>query len=224
MLRVFIGFDAREAVAYHVLSHSILTRASGPVAITPLVRTSIPGFERPRGLLDSTDFSISRFMVPSLCEYEGRAVYMDCDMLVQCDLYKLLWDMLKHPDAAVHVVKHNYVPKGVIKMDGQGQIAYPRKNWSSFMVFENRRCRVLTPEYVDSAPGLELHRFAWLDDSEIGSLPLEWNWLVGEYPPDATVKVLHYTLGGPWFPEQQNCDHADLWLNEWAKTTGLDEG
>lgn len=221
MLKVFIGFDQSEAVAYHVLCQSILTRASGPVAITPLVRTAIPGFTRLRGPLDSTDFSNSRFTVPMLCDYGGRAIYMDCDMLVRVDLYELLFDLKHDPDKAVWVVKHEYVPQGGQKMDGRTQTRYYRKNWSSFVCFDNRRCKVLTPEYVNTTHGLALHQFDWLRDDEIGSLPKKWNYLVGEDGQTAeTPAVIHYTRGGPWLAEYGSCEHAGAWRVE-AERTGL---
>jgi hypothetical protein len=112
---------------------------------------------------------------------------------------------------ALLVVKHDYTPKTATKFFGQQQTVYPRKNWSSLMVFNNARCHNLTPEDVNSASALELHRFKWMDDEAVGSLPLEWNWLVGEYEPNAEAKILHYTLGGPWFHEYDNRDHSEEW-------------
>lgn len=219
-LRIFIGYDARESIAYHVLAHSILRRASAPVAIVPLVRAQLAAIHpRPRGPLESTDFSITRFLVPYLSGFEGVSVFMDCDILVRDDVYRIAhaadW-------RAVAVARHDYVPRAGPKFLGQSQGVYPRKNWSSFIVFNNERCRALSPEYVAEAPGLDLHRFAWLRDDEIGTIPLEWNWLVGEYPPNVYAKALHYTLGGPWFPETADCDHAAEWLDEQADMMGRD--
>jgi hypothetical protein len=218
-LRVFIGYDPREAVAYHVLSHSILRRATRPVAIIPLVRTTLGDvYTRPRGPLESTDFSLTRFLVPYLAGYRGHAVYMDCDMLCLTDLTAILahvgGDARTCPPEAVLVCQHDYTPAGAVKMDGRPQTAYPRKNWSSLMVFNTERCRALTPAYVNTASGLELHRFQWLNDEQIGALPLEWNWLVGEYGPNPFAKILHYTLGGPWFPEWRDSAHAKEWFAE----------
>ena len=125
--------------------------------------------------------------------------------------------------AAISVCQHDYTPKSETKMDGRVQTAYPRKNWSSFMVFDNSLCRMLTPDYVETASGLDLHRFNWLkNEYPIGSLPLEWNWLIGEYPINPNAKMLHYTLGGPWFPMQRNCDEADKWLAEYRDMAGGD--
>jgi len=217
-LRIFIGYDPREAVAYHVLAHSILTRASVPVSITPLARHALRWIHtRKRGPLESTDFSITRFLVPYLCQYEGDAIYMDCDMLCLTDITQV---MDSANDESVLLCPHLYTPTTPRKFFDQPNIPYPRKNWSSLMVFNNARCRALTPEYVNTAPGLDLHRFLWLPDEEIGCLPLEWNWLVGEYEPNPLTKILHYTLGGPWLYETRDCDHAKEWWDEYHLMTG----
>ena len=221
-MKLFIGYDAKETIAFHVLSHSILRRASHPISITPLVREQLrPFFVRERGPLESTDFSISRFLVPYLSGYIGYSVFMDCDMLCLDDIHNL-WRDTDFEDRAIWVAQHDYTPKEGKKMLGQVQTAYPRKNWSSVMMFNNTECRALTPEYVSVASGLELHRFQWLKDSEIGVLPLEWNWLVGEYPPNPQARMLHYTLGGPWWPGYRNCDHAVEWYEEYRDMTGQD--
>jgi hypothetical protein len=220
-LRIFIGYDSREPVTYHVAAHSILTRASGPVGIIPLVQSQLRAaglYTRARGPTEATEFSMTRFLVPYLSGYEGVSIFMDCDMLCRADIYDLPVRSLDLPPVAV--CEHNYTPRDAIKMDGQVQTTYPRKNWSSLIVFNNERCQALTPEYVNSASGLDLHRFNWLGDyAPIGSLLLEWNWLVGEYEPNPNAKMLHYTNGGPWFRDYQNCDHADLWRAEYLAMT-----
>lgn len=237
-LRIFIGFDSKEPEAYHVLSHSIITRASCPVSITPLVQSQLRAsgaYTRERGPTESTEFSMTRFLVPFLSEHQGYSVFMDCDMLCLADvaelwpqiLEKLFWGegnvrgLEPRLDKSLLVCPHDYTPKESTKFLGQVQTAYPRKNWSSLMVFRNAGCHALTPEYVSSASGLDLHRFNWLSDDQIGSLPLEWNWLVGDYVPNPAAKILHYTLGGPWFKEYADTDHSDLWLDEQARTRGL---
>lgn len=213
-LRVFVGFDNREPIAYHVCAHSILRRASEPIAIIPLALSSLKRFTRPRGPAESTEFTYSRFMVPHLCNYDGLALFLDCDMLVQADLNELFLYPLAEPDKAVWCVQHDYVPKQSIKMDGCLQSRYPRKNWSSFMLLDCAKCGHLTPEIVNEATGAYLHRFAWLDDAQIGALPATWNHLVGEFEPKPDAKVLHYTNGGPWFDTCHDVDHADLWRAE----------
>lgn len=222
-LAIYIGYDSREPVAFHVCAHSILQHASAPVAIIPLVQSQLRAaglYTRERGATEATEFSMTRFLVPYLSGYEGLSVFMDCDMVVQADIHQLarehaaniaLWEARNHTQPAVSVCQHDYVPKEAIKMDGQVQTTYPRKNWSSLMVFTNSRCQALTPEYVNTASGLDLHRFNWLKDDQIGALPLEWNWLVGEYEPNPDAKILHYTNGGPWFTDHRKCDHAADW-------------
>jgi hypothetical protein len=214
-LRIFIGFDTSEPAAYHVAAHSILMRASKPIAITPLARWTLRDiFTRERGPLDSTDFAISRFLVPAICGYGGWAIYMDCDMLVRCDIHGLITLARKDRHHALWCVQHDYIPKDTVKFEGHVQTVYPRKNWSSLMVFRNKFCTDLTPEYVQRASGSDLHRFRWLPDDAIGKLPTTYNWLVGEYEANPDAKILHYTRGGPWFREYQQCDHAQEWFDE----------
>lgn len=223
-LRIFIGYDSKEPVAYHVLSHSILTRATKPVSITPLRQDTLRAsgiYTRERGPTESTEFSLTRFLVPYLSGYWGHSIFMDSDMLCRCDITELIGafvdDMVRRREAspkALLCCQHDYTPSETVKFLGNIQTAYPRKNWSSFMYFDNDRCRALTPEYVNTATGLQLHRFQWLHDSQIGPLPLEWNWLLGEYAPNPEAKVLHWTLGGPWFGECQNADSAEEWFAE----------
>lgn len=220
-LRVFIGWDSKEPAAFAVLADSIIRRATQPVSIVPLSLQSLARiYTRQRGPTESTEFSLTRFLVPFLSGFEGTSIFMDCDMLMQADIGDVLLYPLAEPGKAVYICPHDYIPKAATKFLGQQQTVYPRKNWSSFMVFDNARCKALTPAYVNSASGLELHRFQWIRDEQIGFIPLEWNWLVGEYAPNARAKNLHYTLGGPWFEETFDCDHAELWLEAAAKTMG----
>ena len=224
MLNLFIGFDATESAAFHTLSHSLLRRATSPISITPLVRDHFPYFTRKRGPLESTDFSLSRFLVPYLSGYQGFSLYLDCDMLCQVPIQDL-WQEINpsvRPYKAVWVCPHDYIPMVENKMQDQVQTVYARKNWSSFMFFDNSECRVLTPDYVNTATGLQLHRFEWLQNEQIGFLPLEWNWLVGEYQPNYGAKVLHYTLGGPWLAKYRDCDHSKEWYAEYRHMTGMD--
>ncbi len=214
MIRVFIGYDPREAVAYNVLAHSIHVRASEPVSIAPLMLSQLKSvLTRERHPLQSTDFSFSRFLAPHLSGYTGWSVFMDCDMLVLRDISEL-WK-LRDDRYAVMVVKHDHVPKESVKFLGQLQSKYEKKNWSSVMLFNNARCRALEPDYVNRASGLELHQFKWLESDElIGALPDAWNHLVGYNPPRRDVALVHYTLGGPYFPEYADCEYAEAWRAE----------
>ncbi len=214
MIQVFIGFDPREAVSYSVLAHSIQARASCPVTIAPLMLSQLETlFTRERHPLQSTEFSFTRFLTPYLSGYSGWSVFMDCDMLMLDDIARLY--ALRDERYAVMVVKHDHTPREHTKFLDQPQSKYEKKNWSSVMLFNNSRCRALTPEYVNTATGLELHQFKWLGgDAEIGELPSEWNHLVGYQPPRAGVSLVHYTLGGPYFDEYKTCEYAREWFAE----------
>ncbi len=178
LIRVFIGYDPREAVAFSVLTHSIHSRASRPVSITPLMLSQLNGIlTRQRHPLQSTDFSFSRFLTPYLSDYRGWSIFMDCDMVMLADINEL-WK-LRDERYAVMCVKHNHVPKETEKFLGEKQTKYEKKNWSSMILFNNERCMALTPEYVNNATGLELHQFKWLEsDDLIGEVPPKWNYLV----------------------------------------------
>ena len=215
MLNIHIGYDPRESVALYTLAHSIVRRSSVPVAISPLVRGHLKDlYRRSRGPTESTEFSMTRFLVPALSGYRGWSVFMDCDMLCRTDIAALAAETERQPDKAVLVCKHDYTPRTERKFLNQVQTRYTRKNWSSLMVFNNERCRSLTADYVNSASGLELHRFAWTEDAAIGELALEWNWLVGEYAYNPAARIVHFTIGGPYFPAYRNCDYAAEWFAE----------
>lgn len=246
-LRIFLGFDSKEPITFAVAMHSILKRASRSISVTPLVQSALRAeriYTRERNPTESTEFSITRFLCPALCDFEGYSLFLDSDVLVRCDIWDVLLYALAEPEKAVHVVQHEYVPKDALKFDGHVQTIYPKKNWSSVMLFNNARCSRLTPAYVNSATGLDLHRFEWLRntegeteaaeyragkmagapvyswatvDQQIGALPLDWNWLVGEYALKPDARLLHYTLGAPCFPDYRHGDHADLWLAEYAE-------
>jgi len=216
MLTIYIGYDPRESVAFYTLAHSISRRSSVPISVAPLVQSQLKGlYRRARGPTESTEFSLTRFLVPALSGYRGWSVFMDCDMLCRADIAELAREIERQPDKAVLVCKHEYVPKTERKFLNQVQTKYARKNWSSLMLFNNERCRALSVDYVNSASGLELHRFAWMDDALIGELPLEWNWLVGEYAYNPGAKIAHFTIGGPYFDAYRKCDYAQEWFAEY---------
>ncbi|MGE5616920.1 MAG: glycosyltransferase [Bacillota bacterium] len=214
MIRVFVGYDEREAVAFSVLSHSIHARSSEPVAIAPVRLSELQGvYRRERNPLQSTDFSFSRFLTPWLCDYRGWAIFMDCDMLALDDFAKL-W-ALRDDRYAVQVVQHVHVPKEETKFLGAVQTKYQKKNWSSVMLMNCAKCAALTPEYVNTATGLELHQFKWLEnDALIGALPRQWNHLVGYDAPRPDASIVHYTIGGPYFDEYRDCEYAEAWRDE----------
>lgn len=214
MLRVFIGYDEKEPIAYHVLCHSILKRSSIPVSIIPLNRDNIShAFWRQRGEYDSTDFSNSRWIVPYLCNYEGMAIFMDCDMLMLGDIADLAAQF--DPAYTVQCVKHHHVPRETEKFLGQKQTKYQRKNWSSLMLFNNDKCRMLTRHIVNTmSPGLWFHQFDWVDDEGVGPIPTEYNVLVGYDTAQETDLLPHFTLGGPWHG-YNDVDYAEAWWSEY---------
>jgi len=163
--------------------------------------------------MESTEFSLTRFLVPYLSGYEGVSIFMDCDMVVQGDVY----DLIQEPfvEKSVRCVQHDYTPRTTTKFLGQAQTVYPRKNWSSLMVFHNAYCTTLTPEYVNTATGLDLHRMNWADG--IGNIDTTWNWLVGEQAPNPDAKCLHYTLGTPCFLDYASCEQSQVWWDEYAR-------
>ena len=210
--RIYIGFDSKEVVAYHVLCQSILEKSSIPVCFTPVALHQLKGdFTRARHNLQSTEFSFSRFLVPYLSEYRGWSLFIDCDMLVRADIAEL-W-ALRDDRYAAMCVKHEYTPKTETKFLGNVQTKYDKKNWSSVLLFNNEKCRRLDPDYVNNASGLELHQFKWLEsDQRLGELPTAWNWLVREYDYRPDAKLVHFTDGGPYFDEHRQDDYAEEWF------------
>ena len=222
MINVFIGYDEGEKIAFHVLCESIRNKSSVPVSFVPLdLHTTRKIFTRDKAPNQSTDFAFSRFLVPYLSGYKGWSLFMDCDMLMRTDINNL-WSK-RDSDCAVMVCKHDYEPKQGVKFRGAKNEAFPKKNWSSFMLMNNEKCKALTPDYVNTATGLDLHQFKWLDnESLIGSIPLEWNWLVGEYSMNAMVHNVHYTLGGPYFKGYEDSDYADEWFQTYYNMKKID--
>lgn len=212
IIRIFIGFDPRERAATNVLIDSIYQHSTMPVAITPIVTPQLERqgiYCRPKDPNQSTAFSFTRFLVPHLMEYEGWAIFMDCDMLCRGDVANL-WN-LRDDRFSVMCVQHMHRPTETTKFLGERQTSYPKKNWSSLMMLNCSRCTRLTPEYVNSATGLELHRFQWLSsEDEIGAIPDQWNHLVAVQDPNKAnnATMLHWTLGGPWFKEQRTMGGA----------------
>ena len=217
-MKVFVGYDPREDIAYQVCKHSILTKQ--PEAdVRPLVQKELRDagwYKRPVDKLASTEFTFTRFLVPELANFKGWAVFMDCDMILTTDI-KELFDQADDK-YAVMCVQHDYTPKEGMKMDGQKQTVYPRKNWSSVVLFNcahpsNAR---LTQDMVNDPElnGAYFHRFSWLKDEEIGELDHTWNYLVGVYDDIEKPKLIHYTEGGPWFENYRNCEFHHLWKGE----------
>ena len=214
---VFVGYDPREAVAYHVCVNSIIRNASAPVAIIPVALNLFTDYKETHGD-NSNHFVYTRFLVPYLMDFKGRAIFIDGDMVVRGDIIELYESLKTAHDVAV--VKHDYKTRMPVKYMGAPNEDYPRKNWSSVIVWDcqsypNRR---LTPDFVQRQPGSFLHRFSWIDDDRIQSLPPEWNWLPDELGENNEAKLLHYTLGTPCFHEFADTTQAAEWHSEHCLT------
>jgi len=213
IIPIFIGYDPREAIAFHVCANSIIRQASQPVSIIPLALNLLQDYTETH-TDGSNQFIYSRFLVPHLSRFSGQAIFIDGDMIVRGDIAEL-WN-LRELDKDVQVVKHDYKTKMTEKYLGSKNEDYPRKNWSSVMIFNcgSYPTRKLTPEYIQKSTGAHLHRFEWADDERIGELPIEWNWLPDEFGPNPDAKLLHYTLGTPSFHEFATTPMGDEWHRE----------
>jgi lipopolysaccharide biosynthesis glycosyltransferase len=214
---IFVGYDPREAIAYHTCVNSIIRNSSRPVAIVPVALNLFQDYAETH-TDGSNHFIYTRFLVPYLMEYQGWAIFIDGDMIVRGDIAEL-WDLKQYTKDAM-VVKHNYKTRMKEKYLGSPNEDYPRKNWSSVILWNCNaiRNRQLDPEFVQKSTGAFLHRFSWIDDSRLGELPPEWNWLPDEYGPNPDAKLLHYTLGTPCFDEFKHTPMNEYWHAERALT------
>ena len=208
MLRVFCGYDPRQAIGFHVFCQSLIEQSSIDLQIIPLSGDRRDGTQ---------SFTYARFLVPEMCRFKGHAIYLDAsDMLMLGDIAEL--EQLFDPTVSVQVVKHDYVTKHKRKFIGTDWEAknedYPRKNWSSVMLWncEQSDNSVLTTEYVNKKSGSHLHRFGWLGDARIGELPSGWNVLVGEMD-NSDAKIVHFTLGLPDLSYYNSCDYSSQWYD-----------
>lgn len=237
-LRVFIGFDPRERDAYLVAEHSLRKHASIPVDVQPLVLEQLRWkrlYRRPTEIREgrlwdqisgapmATEFALSRFLVPHLALYDGWALFCDCDFLFRADVAELLG--LADQRMAVHVVKHPFLDlSSDSKMDGQIQMAYPRKNWSSFMLWNcGHEAHAGALPRFNRWRGLRLHQLRWIPDDEIGELPIQWNYLEGISPRltgcARRPAAVHFTRGIPSMPGYEDSEYADEWRAELAEAT-----
>jgi len=221
-VKIFVGWDSGEPEAYDVCRSSLIRYASTTLEITPIKQKCLRGqdlYIREADPLASTEFTYTRFLVPHLANFQGWAVFCDCDFLWTRDVADLY--AYRDDRYAVMCVQHDYQPTESLKMDGRTQTVYPRKNWSSLMLLNcnHPATRRLTVERVNTESGAYLHRFQWAEDTEIGALDPTWNWLEGWDAPkqDGLPGAIHYTRGGPWFENWQDVDYADLWLAEYER-------
>ncbi len=205
MLRIFIGWDSREAECADILAYTLRKHSTIPLDIQYLNLHELD-FSRPQDPKQSTEFTYTRFLVPALCGFKGKAVFMDCDMVCLGDIKEL--DDLDLTGLALRVVQHDYQPTATTKMDGQAQTVYPRKNWSSLMLMNCEKLELWSKECVQTQTGAYLHRFEDIPDDQIDEIPNTWNtldWM------DEDSKLIHFTSGGPWFEECKDHPFADVW-------------
>lgn len=217
-IKVFVGLDpTAEPVAYHTFCQSVIDHASVPVSFTPLCLTSLQGYDETH-TDGSNQFIYSRFLVPALCGYKGWAIFADGDMLCRTDIAELM--ALKDEFNAVQVVKHDYKTKYPVKYLGAKNNDYPRKNWSSVILWNcnHHQNKKLTPKVVMESTGEWLHRFSWIEDRFIGEIPNEWNWLVSEQEFNPDAKLVHHTIGTPCFRGwYQTQDYSNEWWDTYHR-------
>lgn len=214
--KIIIGYDSCEDLAYKACVNSLIVNSKDHLDIIPLIQKDLIQqkiYTRCIDPLASTEFAFTRFLTPYLCNYNGWAVFCDCDFIFLDDISSLF--ELVDERYAVMCCQHDYKPTSIYKMDNKIQHLYPRKNWSSLVLWncKHPKNKLLTPDIINTQTGQFLHRFEWLNDSEIGSIPIEWNWLVGWYqePRDGKPKALHFTEGGPWLDKYKDCEYSSLY-------------
>lgn len=224
MRKVFIGYTSYQDVVYQIAKYSI-ERRSKDVRCYPIIQKALRDlgiYTREIDKKGATEFSITRFLTPWLAGYRDWVLFCDNDVLALTDINELFEQIDNR--YAVMCAKHDYQPVNQMKLDGQVQINYPRKNWSSVVLWncDHPKNKLITPDLVNEVSPLFLHRFMWLEDSEIGEFSYEWNWLVDWYkePSDGTPKFLHYTNGGPYFKNYQDTDYKKEWLDEYKRMAG----
>lgn len=224
MRRIYIGHTSYQDSVYQVAKHSILHHTSD-VACYPIKQANLRElgiYQRAEDVNGATEFSITRFLTPWLAGFKGWVLFCDNDVLALTSLNPL-FDLVDSKYALM-CVKHAYTPSSLIKLDGQKQYLYPRKNWSSVVLWNaaHPKNQCLTPEYINQASPLHLHRFLWLHDEDIGEISHEWNWLVDWYhePKDGHPKLLHFTEGGPYFKHYQDVTYANLWRDAFSECMG----
>lgn len=232
-LSIFIGWDSREPEAAEVTKSSLIKHSSIPLHIQMLKERPLrhaglynrkwraeggQKYDQVDGKPFSTEFSFTRFLIPALMQWEGWAVFVDCDWLFMKDIKHLLDEL--DDQYAVMCCKQDYRPKTDTKMDGVKQEKYFRKNWTSFMAFNcsHPTNKLLTVQAVNEEPGSWLHGLGWVPDNEIGNLDHRWNWIDGT--TEGEPWGVHFTLGGPWFPHMQDVAYGEEWRQE-AKRIGV---
>jgi len=238
---IWIGYEPRETEAFAVARRTLRRHAPGvPIHAIELSTLREAGlYTRPTSYRQqgnktimwddisdascSTEFAISRFLTLHLAR-EGWALFVDCDVMARANVQELFAACEANPDKAVMCVQHDYVPKETVKMDGQLQMMYRRKNWSSVLAFnaDHKANKLLTVERINELPGRDLHALCWLKDKVIGALDPAWNWLAGVSDPAITPKIVHFTNGVPSMPGYEGSPFADEWFRERAQWLNAD--
>ena len=218
-LDIYVGYDGKvEPIAYHNFCQSVIEKSSIPVSFTPLALNTLKDYEETHKD-GSNAFIYSRFLVPYLNNFKGIALFVDGDMICRTDIAEILWE--HDQDEAVKVVKHYYQTKHPVKYLGAKNEDYPKKNWSSVMLWNcgHHLNKKLTPQFVMDKPGKYLHRFEWLKypEEQVGKLDETWNHLVGEYEYNPDAKLVHHTLGTCCFKDYQNTDYSDEWWSTYHR-------
>jgi hypothetical protein len=152
----------------------------------------------------STEFTYSRFLIPYLENYEGFSLFVDNDFIFT----KTPLSMFNYlsPDDAVACIKYPHYEHDATKFDGEVNIDYPCKLWSSMMFFNNGHedCKKLTPEVVNTWTGKQLHQFEWTD--KISEIPQKYIFVEGYDNPEEKWDYtgIHYTRGGPWINDMDS--------------------
>lgn len=214
-INIFIGYDEAHPDVYNVCRESILRSSERyDLEIRPINYNTVSEYCRVKDETESTQFSFARFWTPYESSHEGVSIFVDSDFVFLDSIDELI-DLYDDRYAVMCCKHEDYKPKAKVKMGSKLQTQYPRKNWSSLIIFNNSHPanNVLQPLLLNSATGAYLHRFEWLKDSEIGALPVEWNWLVDYYVQSADFepRALHYTDGGPWLSGYEECSHSGEW-------------
>lgn len=218
MKRIYIGYDNKEPIAFNVCSNSIIQNSHQPISIVPLSLQLLESVYTEYHTDGSNSFTYTRFLVPFQEKFNGWVLYIDGDMVLKDDITKI-WDYIDESKAVI-VVKHDYETKMNKKYFGSTNENYPRKNWSSVILWNcgHHKNHFLTPEFVQSSTGAFLHRFSWLDDSEIGEIPIEWNWIPDEFGINLKANLLHFTLGIPCIDQFKDSPMAEYWNKEYERT------
>lgn len=218
---IYIGLDSKHRDVFEICKFSIQKHLSRHIEILPVNKFLVPDYNRINDGFESTDFSFARFFVPQMNNFEGTSLFVDGDFLFLSDV-SVVFDMFHNYNSseskkkALMCCQHDYTPKTNVKMDGKTQTFFKRKNWSSFMIIDNahKKIKTLNTLTINGQSGKFLHQFDFLEDSDIGEISLEWNWLVGYYTEISGIfspKALHFTDGGPWLENYKNCPYSDIY-------------